>query len=221
MSTAKAFFSFYSPPKPQAVLPIRLVDTARDVNEMQRAVRLASHCHCVMCLFHCNSLLRALLALACILLPHSLSVLLDLCPCCVLSNVFLTIPLLTSLFTLIPSCSWLQPCTLFFLRLLLSLFNTPPTRWLGSPLLSAQAAHIPVLPWRPACIRGHGDSMGSHNPWDERGRNTATMKNDEKKEREKERERGGGRNAKKETSQEDRNQATLFTKKQHSGTWAK
>ncbi|TKS86447.1 Homeobox protein OTX2 [Collichthys lucidus] len=24
--------------------------------------------------------------------------------------------------------------------------------------------HIPALPWLPACIPGHGDSMGSHNP---------------------------------------------------------
>ncbi len=43
MRAAKAFLSFYSPPKPQALLPIRLVDTARDVNEMQRGIRLPSH----------------------------------------------------------------------------------------------------------------------------------------------------------------------------------
>ncbi len=43
MRAAKAFLSFYSPPKPRALLPIRLVDTARDVNEMQRGIRLPSH----------------------------------------------------------------------------------------------------------------------------------------------------------------------------------
>lgn len=47
MRGAKAFLSFYSPPKPRALLPIRLVDTARDVNEMQRGIRLASHFICV------------------------------------------------------------------------------------------------------------------------------------------------------------------------------
>lgn len=147
-----------------------------------------------MCLFHCNYLLLSFLAPAFILVPHSLSVLLDLCPCCVLSKVALSIPLLTSLFTLpIPSCSWFQPCTLLFPCLLLSLFIPTTSCWLGSLFLSAQAAHIPVLPWRPACIRGHGDSMGFHNPLDERGRNTATMKNDEKQERENERESGNER----------------------------
>lgn len=38
--------------------------------------------------------------------------------------------------------------------------------WLGSQLLSEP--HIPVLPWIPACIHCHGNSMGSHNPSDER-----------------------------------------------------
>ncbi|CAB1445567.1 unnamed protein product [Pleuronectes platessa] len=36
--------------------------------------------------------------------------------------------------------------------------------WLGTQLLSPQTPHIPALPWLPACIPGHGDSMGSHNP---------------------------------------------------------
>lgn len=61
MRAAKAFLSFYSPPKPRALLPIRLVDTARDVNEMQRGIRLASHVMCVCA--------TALLSLA---LSHSL-----------------------------------------------------------------------------------------------------------------------------------------------------
>lgn len=56
MRAAKAFLSFYSPPKPRALLPIRLVDTARDVNEMQRGIRLASHvmCVCVCVQLHCS-----------------------------------------------------------------------------------------------------------------------------------------------------------------------
>lgn len=45
--SSKGILSFYSPPKPWALLPIRLVDTARDVNEMQRGIRLASHLQCV------------------------------------------------------------------------------------------------------------------------------------------------------------------------------
>lgn len=54
MRAAKAFLSFYSPPKPRALLPIRLVDTARDVNEMQRGIRLASHVMSVCVQLHCS-----------------------------------------------------------------------------------------------------------------------------------------------------------------------
>lgn len=54
MRAAKAFLSFYSPPKPRALLPIRLVDTARDVNEMQRGIRLASHVMSVCVQQHCS-----------------------------------------------------------------------------------------------------------------------------------------------------------------------
>ena len=80
-------------------------------------------------------------------------------------------------------CLWCCVSVSPFIDLLLSLFpshpphsalSTPPARsslaaslpspWLGSQLLSPQTPHIPVLPWLPACIPGHGDSMGSHNP---------------------------------------------------------
>ncbi|RXN11339.1 hypothetical protein ROHU_030065 [Labeo rohita] len=37
-----------------------------------------------------------------------------------------------------------------------------------------------VLPWLPACIHGHGDSMGSHNPSDEREAKTGTGRDGEK-----------------------------------------
>lgn len=54
-----------------------------------------------------------------------------------------------------------------------------PSAWLGSQLLSVQAPHIPVLLWLPACIHGHGDSMGSHNPSDEREAKTGTGRDGE------------------------------------------
>jgi len=47
---------------------------------------------------------------------------------------------------------------------LLSLAASLPSPWLGSQLLSPHTPHIPALPWLPACIPGHGDSTGSHNP---------------------------------------------------------
>lgn len=50
--SSEGIFVFYSPPKPWALLPIRLVDTARDVNEMQRGIRLGSH---FMCMSVCTS----------------------------------------------------------------------------------------------------------------------------------------------------------------------
>lgn len=40
----------------------------------------------------------------------------------------------------------------------------PLSPWLGSQLLSPPTPHIPALPWLLACIPGHGDSTGSHNP---------------------------------------------------------
>lgn len=131
--------SFYSPPKPWALLPIRLVDTARDVNEMQRGIRLASHLQCVP--------------------PLSPP------------------PLFLCLTVLLSGCLWCCVSVSPFTDLLLSLVlshpphsassSPPPLRaspWLGSQLLSPQTPHIPALPWLPACIPGHGDSTGSHNP---------------------------------------------------------
>lgn len=135
--------SFYSPPKPWALLPIRLVDTARDVNEMQRGIRLASHLQCAPP-------------------PPPLP---PLSP----PPLFLCLTLSCSL-----GCLWCCVSVSPFTDLLLSPLPSPsspptlapslPSPWLGSRLLSPQTPHIPVLPWLLACIPGHGDSTGSHNP---------------------------------------------------------
>lgn len=137
--------SFYSPPKPWALLPIRLVDTARDVNEMQRGIRLASHLQCAPPLFKSPSPLS-----------QSHSVLLSGCSwCCVF---WIPIHRLFALRVFVsPSSSLPHPS----LPNAASLFSS---RWLGWRLLSPQTPHIPALLWLPACIPGHGDSMGSHNP---------------------------------------------------------
>lgn len=141
--------SFYSPPKPWALLPIRLVDTARDVNEMQRGIRLASHLQCAPPQPSPPTPPPPTKSSTPLSLSHSV----------LLSGLFMVLCFCVSihrLAALSASVSLLTPPP--------TLAPSLPSPWLGSRLLSPQTPHIPVLPWLLACIPGHGDSTGSHNP---------------------------------------------------------